>query len=152
MKWAALLGGLAAAGAVALLPALTWRARAWDRYAELAMLARAPMPTPAPIVGAGVAFHGADEAASAALASTVRVLAAREGALVERSEPLAGPGSGLVSQHAVVSGNARAALRFVEAVETRTPVVRLSRYRLAANTSGRSLRLEADLVMAVEQP
>ena len=149
---AAILLAIAALGLVALPPTLARLRDARRDRADTVALSTMAVGRPQPLLVEGVAFVGARGAAAAALRGAIRDIGARGDVLVERNEPLLSPTPDLVARHAIVSGSPRAILRFVETIESRAPVVRLSRYRLATNASGASLRLEADVVMAVATP
>lgn len=144
-RWS-LIATLALAGLIGAKPALDHLHRAQSRAALLKRIIDDPIVPPPPFLGMGGMLPAPGQAvAQAALISVLRDVSAREGLLVERLEAIRDRRPPVVSARLVVSGDARHVLRFAEAVESRTPIIRFSRWHLAETGAGGSaLRLEAE--------
>ena len=139
---------LAAIGLIALRAALDHLHAARRTGSALsAIIARTPallVPLMAP---ADVMAARDQSGAQAGLDAVLRQIAMREGLLIEVMAADGEAKAPLAAVRIVVSGDAAHVLRFVEAVENRSPVVRFVRWRLASVGAGGSLlRLDGSAV------
>ena len=119
--------------------------------ATLVALSRRPAPAIAPLLAPTDRLPAANvQAAQSALAETLRQTAAREGVLVEVLQGLEIPAKPIASVEIAVSGDAAHVLRFAEAIENRTPVIRFSLWRIVDLEGSANARLDARASIAWE--
>lgn len=143
-------GGTAAALALALLavPVLNAidRLGTARRSAATALAARPSGPPPALVASDWRTPGGNSIAAGRSTAARIRALAARDGVLVEEAEPVAMTG-GLARVRLRLSGNEKAVIALIDAIERERPLTRMATWQSEALGDG-GMRLSGEAVAA----
>lgn len=140
-----LLAFVFASGLIAMPPTLDRLRAARAKAAALAGIVDGTAPPAARLMAAGQMLAASSQAAAETLLEGVlRDAVVRQGVLVEQLTPTVERRTPAVSLRIRISGPADRVLRFAESIESRTPVIRLYRWRLThADAQTSALRLDA---------